>query len=664
MKKYNIIILLCSLILVSCNDFLDNDPLDKLTPGEYLTTENNIEAYVTDRYAMLPTHETYGYGTFSADNHTDNMAGMQPDVKYAPGYWKVPQDGGSWNFDDIYKCNYFFEQVIPNYEGQLIIGNQDNIKHYIGEMHFFRAFAYFERLKAVGDFPIVTQLLINDLATLTKASKRAPRNEVARFILSDLDEAIKMMLDKAPSGDNNRLHKDVAILFKSRVALYEGSWLKNFKETAFVPGGNGWPGASKAYNQDFKYPSGSIDAEIEFFLKEAIEASKIVVDRYDLTPNTGHFQEFADQPSNPYFSMFCDQDMSKYKEVMLWRSYNNGLGISNDVAHYACVGNEGIGTTKSMIDAFILKNGEPIYASPKWVDENASYWGDNNILHITKNRDTRADIFIKKPGQQNLHNQPGSHGVKEEPRPDILSSSSEYKYTTGYALRKGLNPDGKHTVLTQSTIGSIVFRAAEAYLNYIEAYYELNGRLDSFAENYWTKIRERAGVDTDFNKTIRLTNMDIEAETDWGAYTAGKIVDPMRYNIRRERRCELMAEGFRMMDLKRWRAMDQMIQNPYHVLGFNLWEEIADWNWYKDADGKSQLKEGGNVSSKSFDKYLAPYHIASNNIAYNGYRWNMAHYLDPIAAEHILVTSGGGAVENSPIYQNPGWPYNAGDAAK
>ena len=59
-----------------------------------------------------------------------------------------------------------------------------------------------------------------------------------------------------------------------------------------------------------------------------------------------------------------------------------------------------------MVDAFILKNGEPIYASPMWADENNSYWGDNNMEHITKNRDTRADIFIKKPGQRNLHTPP------------------------------------------------------------------------------------------------------------------------------------------------------------------------------------------------------------------------------------------------------------------
>ena len=38
----------------------------------------------------------------------------------------------------------------------------------------------------------------------------------------------------------------------------------------------------------------------------------------------------------------------------------------------------------------------------------------------------------------------------------------------------------------------------------------------------------------------------------------------------------------------------------------------------------------------------------------------MAHYLDPIAAEHFLVTSSESDLNSSPIYQNPGWPMTGG----
>ena len=44
--------------------------------------------------------------------------------------------------------------------------------------------------------------------------------------------------------------------------------------------------------------------------------------------------------------------------------------------------------------------------------------------------------------------------------------------------------------------------------------------------------------------------MSKEAENDWGAYTGGSVIsDKTLYNIRRERRCEFLAEGLRYMDL-------------------------------------------------------------------------------------------------------------------
>lgn len=49
---------------------------------------------------------------------------------------------------------------------------------------------------------------------------RMPRNEVADFILSDLDKAIELLQNQG-FASNNRINKQVALLVKSRVALYE-----------------------------------------------------------------------------------------------------------------------------------------------------------------------------------------------------------------------------------------------------------------------------------------------------------------------------------------------------------------------------------------------------------------------------------------------------------
>lgn len=86
---------------------------------------------------------------------------------------------------------------------------------------------------------------------------------------------------------------------KSRVALFEGTWLKYFKDTPFVPNGPEWPGKSKEYNANYQYPTGDIDKEIDFFLTEAMNAAKEVADATQLVENTGTIQQAISEPANP-----------------------------------------------------------------------------------------------------------------------------------------------------------------------------------------------------------------------------------------------------------------------------------------------------------------------------------------------------------------------------
>lgn len=650
---YSRIYLACFLVLSlsSCKKYLDQQPLSQLSPEQYLSTEDNIGAYAVDLYNTLPVHGTNSWGTWASDNNTDNMVSTNPSDIFAPGWWRVGQTDGAYSFTTIYRCNYFLDFVVPLYEKGDIKGLERNIRHYIGEVYFFRAYQYFQKLKALGDFPIIDKVLPDQLEALTDASKRAPRNEVARFILADLDRALSMMLDNAPVGGKNRLTRDGVHLFKSRVALYEGTWLKYFKGTAFVPNGPGWPGKQKDYNSNYSYPSGDIDQEIEFFLAQAMTEAKIVADKYSLVNNTGVFQQSAADPSNPYFDMFGAVNMSDYSEVLLWKQYSQAVGVTNSVVEFASAANQGYGTTKSMLDAFVMSNGMPVYAS------GSGYLGDADLTKITQGRDSRAEIFFKKPGNRNLHSTSGPESYEIEPYPNVVNSTASMKYTTGLTIRKGLNFNGAYSVRDRSEVGSIIFRATEAYLNYMEACYEKTGALDADAQKYWTEIRNRSKVGN-YDVTIANTDMNKEAETDWGAYSAGQIVDATLFNIRRERRCELMGEGFRAADIRRWRSMDQMINTPYHVLGLNLWDATANNADFIDRN-PGGLIPNENVSPQSFSKYLAPFHIINNNRLYNGYRWNMAHYLDPIAVQHFLIT-GGGNMDISPLYQNPGWPLTAG----
>ena len=659
MKNYNKLIILSGIALLgclsSCDDFLDKEPMSTVSPEYYLVEESQLAAYANQLYSsILPGHH-YGYGLFGEDNHTDNQASFVYNNRFVPGQWKTTQESSSsYEFSNIYSCNYFLENVLAKYESHSISGSDENIRHTIGEVYFLRAFEYFKRYQELGDFPIVKNTLPDQMEALIDASKRAPRNEVARFILSDLDEAIKLM--KSVQGtEKTSLSREAALLFKSRVALFEGTWLKYFKNTAFVPNGPEWPGKKKDYNTNYEYTSGNIDNEIDFFLSESMDAAKQVADKVVLVENTGTIQQSPSESANPYMDMFGDENMSGYSEVILWRSYSKALGILHNVVVAAQHGNYGTGVTRGLTEGFLMSNGLPIY------DTNSGYHGDETIADVRKDRDSRLSIFLKEPGQKNIlfESPEGDHAVPIEPYPVILNNNPEKGYPTGYALRKGNNFDQKYCANGANYTGALIFRGTEALLNYIEAEYEKNGELDATARNYWIAIRKRSHVDVDFEKTIAATDMSKEAKNDWGAYSAGKLIDPFLFNIRRERRCELMAESLRWMDLRRWRSLDQMIDTPYHIEGFKLWGSMKEW--YKNEDGSSRLVYGmdnptSNVSSPDRSAYLRPYEKVDNSLTKDGYRWAMAHYLSPLGIQQFDITSNGGGVDSSPLYQNPYWP--------
>ncbi len=658
--------------LASCDDFLDREPQSNVSPEQFFADASQLQAYADDIYPkILPGSGGNSYGFYANDAGTDNQVGLTPPNRYTPTDWKVSQDGGDWSFETIYRINFFFANAMPKYEAGSISGDVATIKHYIGEMYFLRAAEYFKRYERFGDFPIVTEPLTDDYDRLIEESKRQPRSEVARFIIEELDLAASFMADKNLA--KTRINRDAALLLKSRVALFEGTWLKYFKGTAFVPNGEGWPGKSKDYLANYQFQSGSIEAESAFFLEQAMAASKEVADKYkgSLTTNTGLLQQEAAGPANPFYDMFASESLENYDEVLLWRDYARDV-VGNDIVLATNQGNWGVGLTRSYVQNFLMADGMPVYAHGSYDDGDGYYMGDKEIADVVKNRDTRLSLFLKLPGQKNIlvtSITPGESVNYVEPNPEITIGYDQRRYTTGYALRKGGAFDTKYLVQNQGFIAIPVYRAAEALLNYMEASYEKEGTLNNTAREYWQILRRRALVSDDIDKTISATDMGKEADNDWGAYSAGKLLsDATLYNIRRERRSEFISEGLRWTDLRRWRAVDQLQTKPYIPEGMHLWNTPME-RWYDNSEGKTTLVADGsdnaNVSSKEKSEYLRPYQRSTNQRCYNGFEWKMAHYLDPIKAIEFLVTSpDGSSVDQSPLYQNPYWSMRAGEEAE
>lgn len=635
--------------LASCTDFLEKQPLSNVSPETFFTESTHLEAYCNNMHTMFPDHSgTNGtLGRFTADQNSDNMVGQSQNDNFLLRRVTVPSSGSYSSFSTIRTINLFLQRTAENLENGTLADNTVN-QHYIGEMYFFRAYVYYSFLTTYGDMPIITEVLDDKTYDeLTEANKRQPRNVVARFILDDLDQAIERLQNKGSEPTaNRRVNKQVAQLFKSRVALFEGTWEKYHAGTARVPDRNaGWPGAAMDYNADFSYDNA---AEVQFFLQTAMDAAKAVADFRPLNES----DKYVD-----LYNKMSIGELDAMSDVLLARLYSEDAQYMNPVigaTHgvdtsypypegYGAVGGGNTGYTRSLVNTFLMKSGLPIYA-------DSDYRGDATIADALTDRDEKISNSIAKEGD---YIYAGDYFYI----PWMVRSGSIAPTTTGYAPHLGYVQDDAIDYNLPSSLQLPLFRVAEAYLNYIEADYEIDDNLSSTGEEYWKSLRRRAGVSDDINATVAAT--DLSLEEDLGKYSGETMVDPMLYNIRRERRCELFAtDGLRLDDLYRWRSLDMMENTCFY--GINYWDHYASLFDPIYGNETSSAADVLGLSPATDGKYLRMFH--NNNLAQNGYTFDPANYLSPLSYDVFrLACETEGDVSTTVVYQNPDWPVTAGE---
>lgn len=675
-------ILCLGMTVTSCSDFLDRPPLDQISPDSYYTTADQLGTFTINYYtSIFPNNSGWFAGVATFDDGTDNQASRGGNSgMYLQDQWKVPTSGGI-GMNAIRNVNKFINESEAKIAAGKVTGTPEQINQYMGEAYFIRAMLYYSKLQDYGDFPIVLKELNID-NDLVEASKRQPRNLVARQILSDMDKAIdKLQVNVASKV---RINKNAALAMKSRMALYEATFEKYHRGTGRVPGDANWPGKNKEWNKNFTINQ---DDEVNFFLDQAIDAAKKVCDAVPLKTQNNHVMN----PSaigqyngwNAYYDMFASPDLSKYPEVLLWRQFNSNLTPS--LAHLTSNklrGGASTGWTRGLVESFLMKNGLPIYAS------GSGYHGDTTVDMAKTDRDERLQLFMFGESdvlgidQKSIDLANKKLAAGATPLTKILFNAATLFATdqasrdvTGYRQRKFYNYDPAMQLgQTFSDVdGQIIIRVEEAMLNYIEASYLRTGSLDATAAGYWTALRARAGITAPISTTIAATDMSKEADVnrpsyDWAAFSAGHPVDATLYSIRRERRSEFAGEGLRNDDLIRWASLDQV--KNYQIEGVNFWDQIYQNPSFVNDKGVSLIIADGEsnatMSAKTLSKYVRPYQIQkTNNILYNGYTFYQAHYLSPFSYQEMQLCSPDGNAENSNLYQNIYWPVKAnGEAIK
>ena len=231
-NKIYLTLLLLVVGFSSCENFLEEDPRDIISPTNFFNSESEARAAVTGIYAILKNNAIYGQVGLDAwyENGADVVGpnrgwgiiasicsytmneGNAGDIQQLMGIAQT------WK--DLYKIVLNTNVILDNVEGNENIPNgpQGEI---IGEALFLRSMAYYHLTNLWGDVPYYRENLpIDEIGTLGRTDVNLIRTE----ILADLQEAQNLMLDVVPAKENGKASKWVAAMFMAKIHLIQQNW--------------------------------------------------------------------------------------------------------------------------------------------------------------------------------------------------------------------------------------------------------------------------------------------------------------------------------------------------------------------------------------------------------------------------------------------------------
>jgi hypothetical protein len=506
----------CGVLLLSVsacdknlNEFLDKAPGVDVTEATIFSSKVQLETFITGTYrigihsifsyndaALIPTSRTFCINAPITDEAECEVTFMHPEQWNAGN---ITSSGGLVAQEDyryfirwtaIRDCNIILERLndVPNldeaYKNQVT-----------GEVKFIRALNYEEMLKRYGGVPIIDKRfqLTDDMKV-----KRSTVEEVVNFIVKDCDEAVAKLPVTYTANFRGRATKTAAQMLKARTLLYA---------------------ASPLFNAATPYMSLGDDNKLICYGNQdnsrwqlAADAAKAAL---DMAP-AGGFLLITDKGVDKNYKYAWEQNDNA--EIVLAEK----VYASRARTQFPWYGFQPVSIINAWGGISVIHNFVRKYEKK---DGTAQTWpGGNDLNKKYSELDPR---FAQTVGYN------GSSYNKDVPLLETFQGGRHAADCDGGAWLKKLMPDA-----LSSTAGAvpngIVFRLAEAYLNYGEALNEAQGPVQA-AYDAVNTIRARSGMP-------RLP--------------AGLTKEQFRDRVRNERDIELAFEDHRLYDIRRWKLAE------------------------------------------------------------------------------------------------------------
>jgi len=581
------IVLICCMVTVlpvSCvKDLLTREHTTQLTSEVYWKTVEDAENGLHGVYAAVR-------GCFDRDYLFDGHAeytrvrqsyvdAYDVSLSYAENLFNGAAYGneGAWNpdaygeFDAMYqflyggihRANYVIDNVTEMLKTAKNRNDSTQLEIIIGEAQFLRGMCYFRLITMWGDVPYFGETLKNPKEA--ENVERRPIGEIKDYIIKDFTDAAKILPNYWPLSEWGRATRPAAVALRGKVYLYWASWKKN-----------GWPELA-GFTQSSEEATEAYSLAAADFLD--------VINNYDLTlymdGAPGECDELgrADKLPN-YYHLFTSKSNGASEFIFVFNHAGPRSNYRNQGEQLMRVfttrgilnGQMGVMPNFEFADRYqLITTGEeaPALIPAPNTPNNTQYILENSSRNPQsyKDRDYRMKAsmiwdFEVQIGYDSEYFAKGFvpwlFGVASMTiDQSLVNSNAYYHFTnfnvgqitnegpfsqarTGYAFRKFTRNDNPSTVLyrNEGLFNWPVIRLADVYLMYAEADNELNGP-QQFAIDLVDKIRARGA--------LPLLKADRKA-------------DKVEFfnAIEQERIVELVAEGHRCFDIRRWRALERI----------------------------------------------------------------------------------------------------------
>lgn len=641
MKKYIKNIILSSvgvIVTFSCSDFLDLVPDNIPTIDIAFENQTGAERFRATLYSYLPnfTNPSQSLTLWTGDEAWLN------DVAYnLSGTNRFSHDiaRGFQTFNNpilstwrnlyiaIRDCNIFIDNIDKPTDMEAFQKSR-----WASEAKVLKAYYHFFLLRQYGPIPIVDVNLPVDSGPSVSQIPRNSVDDVVDYIVSLIDEALPdLALQVVGNAEYGIITQPIALAIKAQALVTVASPLFNGNsDYANLTNSDGTPLVNSTFDQTKWERAATACKEAIEMAEQAGHALYTFGELPDLDPTTNlkmsirgsYTSEITQEVIFPATGRTVG-DQSAFIAPLDFPTGNTDFQLGEVISAQ-------FSPTLRVAEMFYSENGVPI-------NEDTSYDFNNRFqteiapddpvkkfyvqpgfrtAKLNLNREARFYASLGFDGgiwfgqDNNDDNSPVSVRAKFGERAGAKDLPSFNRYSaTGYFAKKLVHYEttmagGNNIVpLVSEPYPWPIIRLADLYLMYAETLNEILPNPTSEVYDYIDRVRNRAGLDGVLNS--------------WNTYSSNPskptTKDGLREIIHQERMIELVFEGSRFWDLRRWKKALNYMNTP-----------IRGWN----------------VFGESSDLYYRVQTLYQPNFSVRDYLW-------PIDLSIVL--------RNKELVQNPGW---------